>query len=56
MHNYSENIQFYASVPTKTCREEQLRSLFLHGPEGKLTGIQQIMTERRNDYEAKGIH
>lgn len=28
MHNYSENIQFYASVPTKTCREEQLRSLF----------------------------
>ena len=29
MHNYSENIQLYASAPTKTCREEQLRSLFL---------------------------
>ena len=29
MHNYSKNIQLYASAPTKTCREEQLRSLFL---------------------------
>ena len=28
MHNYSENIQLYASAPTKTCREEKLRSLF----------------------------
>lgn len=27
MHNYSENIQLYASAPTKTCREEKLRSL-----------------------------
>ncbi len=28
MHNYSKNIQLYASAPTKTCREEKLRSLF----------------------------